>query len=123
VEGLCYGAPGRPAAPLPALLVVASELEHVQAFCARSSVDWSRHRLAVYSDSNGVQVWVEDVVRDGAELVLVLRRSSGAGCAYTWHGFQYWRAAALIPAGSERVRSFTQDGALPCSKASDGFGY
>jgi hypothetical protein len=73
----CAPPPGQPDVLERGLTIVTSELEYRRKFCRSSSIDWDKHRYVVYQEELAPQrVWLEDVVRDGPDILLVLRRAA-----------------------------------------------
>ena len=104
----CFEPPGREPPPAPALLVVSDDQVYRGLFCKPADVDFTRFRLLVYRGGwNSERVEIDTVVRDAADLVLVLRR---VGCQDFGQSF----ATVLVPAGPERVRHFVHYDPTPC---------
>jgi hypothetical protein len=100
-----------------AFVVMTSEDEYRRHFCSQSSIDWTRFRLAVYSEVGvATNVGIEDVARDEASYVVVLRRRLDCGGPDVPYEAAFNLAAVLIPAGAEPVRRFHAP-PLPCIKS------
>ena len=81
-----------------------SEAEYRRKFCRSSSIDWHKYRYVVYQETLAPQrVWLEDVVRDGADTLLVLRHAA-TNCEVFTFEYQSEFVALLIPQGPGHVR-------------------
>jgi len=108
----CAPAPGAMEVLNQRLTIVTNEADYRRSFCRRSQVDWKRFRLIVYAESFAPRgVSLDGVVRDGADLLLVLRHASV--CEVNTYEFQYETVAVLVPNGPERVRTFFAPGPVP----------
>jgi hypothetical protein len=100
----CAPPPGKPDVLQPGLTLVTSEEEYRRKFCRSSSIDWDKHRYVVYQEALAPQrVWLEDVVRDGADILLVLRNAA-TNCEVFTYEYQSEFFSLLIPQGPGRVR-------------------
>jgi hypothetical protein len=108
LRAACWVPPGKRDPLSRPLAVVSSEEEYRRLFCTESSIDWDHHRLVVYSEGEwGRRALAEDVIRQGEDLVFVLRRSSI--CEATTYEWTYLYVPVLVPAGDERVRMVFRD--------------
>ena len=95
-------APGEPDPFNQSVTVLNSEQEYFGAFCMRSTIDWCRFRLVVYSAwGSHTKLEALNVTRDGSGLVMVLRRT----CTETGWSLGFDPVMAIIPVGSEPVRA------------------
>jgi hypothetical protein len=86
------------------LTLVTSEAEYRRKFCRNSRIDWHKYRYVVYQEALAPQrVWLEDVVRDGADILLVLRHAA-TNCEQFTYEYQSESFALLIPQGPGGVR-------------------
>jgi hypothetical protein len=100
----CAAPPGEPGVLKLGLTLVSSEQEYRRQFCRSSSIDWDEYRYVVYQESLAPQrVWLEDVVRDGEDILLVLRHAA-ANCEVFTYEYQSEIVSLLIPQGPGRVR-------------------
>jgi hypothetical protein len=99
--------------PQNPLVIIVTEQQYLEHFCRSSTIAWERFRLVVYSEQkNRRRAFVETLVRDGSDLVLVLRRSTI--CEQLDFSYDVESVSALVPAGGERLRLFMADSPGPC---------